>query len=68
MKTADFHKILIDTYGAQMVRTKGGHQIWRTPDGTMFVTTCAGRHKDVSRRIINTVARALGVPMKELMR
>lgn len=65
MKVSEFHKRLRDR-GCVPVRSSGGHQTWRAPNGNQFTTTVPGRKKEVSRLISQQAARALGIPPQEL--
>jgi predicted RNA binding protein YcfA (HicA-like mRNA interferase family) len=51
---------LLTRWGCALVRTKGGHSIWRTPSGEMIVTSAAGRRTDPVFSSVAQAARKLG--------
>lgn len=61
-----FEKIL-RLRGCQHVRDKGGHSIWRSPDGAMIVAAAAGRSTPVLTPAIRNAAKTLGVSIDELL-
>lgn len=62
----EFEKILL-WRGCEFVRDKGGHRIYRTPEGTMIVSVCPGRPTKVKRNAISNAAKALGLTANELL-
>lgn len=66
LSAREFEKIL-RLRGAEHVRDKGGHSIWRAPGGAMIVAVCSGRPTPVKRDAIGNAAKAFGISPGELL-
>lgn len=69
MKVVDarrFAKIL-RLRGCQIARQKGGHTIWKTPDGSTITAVSEGRPTGVKSSAIVNAAHALGISPQELL-
>lgn len=58
---------LLKRWGCTLVRTKGGHSIWRTAGGEMIVTSSAGRRTDPVFASVAQAARKIGVSIDEFL-
>lgn len=58
---------LLRRWGCDLVRTKGGHAIWRAPSGQIIVTSAAGRHTDPPFSAIAQAAAKIGVTIEEFI-
>lgn len=60
----DLHRLLA-RWGCDHVRDKGGHSIWRGPNGAMIVVPVPGRSIRPTFDQIRNAAAAVGVPISE---
>jgi hypothetical protein len=58
---------LLRKWGCDLVRTKGGHAIWRAPSGEIIVTSAAGRRTDPVFSSVAQAARKIGVSIDEFV-
>jgi predicted RNA binding protein YcfA (HicA-like mRNA interferase family) len=65
IENRQFHRIL-HRNGCQVIRTTGGHAMWKGPKGDRFTTVGYGRPNAPTFKEVAAAAKALGMTIEEL--